>query len=46
MSALPAHMYMHHIHAWHPKKSEGGIGSQEQELQGVVSHHVCAQNQT
>jgi hypothetical protein len=44
MDVLPAHMYVHHVHAWCLLRSEEDTGlSGTVELE--VSHHVGAGNQ-
>lgn len=38
MSTLSANMYIYHMHAWFPKRSEEGIDTLEQELWAAVSY--------
>lgn len=42
MAALPAGMYVHHVHAWRPQRSEERSYILEPELQSIVSHHAGA----
>lgn len=45
MSVLPAHMYVYRVHSWCQKRLEEDIGSQDRELETMVSSHVSDANQ-
>lgn len=44
MSASVVCMFIHHLHAWYPRKPEKGIEFLELELQRVMSHLVISGN--
>lgn len=43
---LPAYVFVHHVHAWYPRKPERVLGPLELKLQTVVSCYVGAGNWT
>lgn len=44
VDVLPAHVSVHHVHAWFLGSPEEGAGPMELELQTIVTSHVGAGN--